>query len=128
MTHTPPETDPLEAHFRALREDVPTPDDALMARILADADAVQADRDAMTAPALPQAAKPDTLITQIIKTIGGWPGLAGLATAGIAGVWIGVSAPATLMQTSELLLLGAGDDAIVDMDPGYAFVGLEGGL
>lgn len=61
--------------------------------------------------------------SQLIATIGGWPALAGLATAGVAGLWIGAVPPA-MLQTLASDLTGAAETTeddiyLVDPIPGY---------
>lgn len=77
--------DPLTGFFDAARDAVPQPDAALHARIMADADAVLKAR----APSVPR----PSVWRGILAALGGWPTFAGLATATVAGVWIGVSPP-----------------------------------
>jgi len=91
----------LEALFEHAREEVILPSQALWERVHADADAclpVQ-QPDPRRAPAR------TGLIAGLIAAIGGWPSLAGLATATIAGVWIGFSNPEMLTDTSVSGLL-----------------------
>lgn len=66
---------------------VPSPD--LMARVLADAATLQPRTTPVVHPKR-------SLIAQMLDMIGGWPALGGLATAGIAGLWIGVAPPFAL--------------------------------
>lgn len=86
-----PRDDGLEAFFAAARADAPTPSDDLVARILADADAVH---PAPVALAPRRSASPAW--RDVLRGIGGWPALAGLATATVAGLWIGVQPPSGL--------------------------------
>jgi hypothetical protein len=86
MTMTDTERDrdmALEAFFDAGRKAAPQPSAELLARITADADATLA----ATVPARPARRR------GIAAWLGGWPVLAGLATAAAAGVWIGYSTP-----------------------------------
>lgn len=87
----------LEA-FLAPARSAPAPSDDLMARILGDAAKVSADRlgPVLTAP---DPAPRRGLIATLIAAIGGWPVLGGMATATMAGVWLGFSSPALLDQT-----------------------------
>lgn len=77
----------LEAFFAAGREYAPVPSDALMARVLADAEAGLVRPAVAVAAARPAARR--GLLRAAIGSIGGWAGLGGLATATAAGVWIG---------------------------------------
>jgi hypothetical protein len=127
MTKDTQHSDLLDAHFKALRDAAPEVDDALMARVLADADAVQAAAAAQERT-VPVTRSRGSAFVRLVSVFGGWPGLAGLATAGVAGVWIGVSTPTILMQTSEALLYGSNQGFMVDLDPVFALVSLEGDL
>lgn len=119
MTDNRMTDDLLNDHFAALKATqagpVEVPSDDLMARVLADAEQVQA--DAAHAPATP---KRRAASFGLLALIGGWPAAAGLVTAGVMGIWIGANPPSVLLQTSDLLL-DSGLDVVVDMD-------LEGGL
>ena len=76
----------LEPYFAAARRSAPEPDDALMGRILADAHAARAVRN-------PPVARRMDVIALIYRLLGGWSGLGGLASAALAGVWIGIAVP-----------------------------------
>ncbi len=106
----------LEALFAAARRDAPTPSADLMARVLADAEAAQAQAQAAPAarPTRP-AARPRW--RQVVDLLGGWPAMAGLATAGVAGLWLGVAPPAALLDL-PLAGFGTADPALVGMLPG----------
>lgn len=86
----------LEAFFGAARDTAPVPGDDLVARVLADAAAVQPRQQRIARPAR----------QSWFRALGGWPSLAGLATATIAGVTIGVADPATV---GDLAFYGLGD-------------------
>ncbi|MEO0369876.1 MAG: dihydroorotate dehydrogenase [Pseudomonadota bacterium] len=121
MTDATKKTDPLAADFAALKDQATRPGDDLMARVLADADVEQA------AFLAPQALVREPARGRFWAMIGGWPSMAGLATAGIAGVWIGMAQPAMLVAGSEALLYG--DTGVLDaFDTGLGLSGLEGGL
>jgi len=83
----------LEAFFVAARSDPPVPSDALMARIMADAEAEAHGRDATMAVAQPARRTRRGLIATVIGALGGWPAMAGMVTATMAGVWFGFAAP-----------------------------------
>lgn len=101
------ERDPLEDFFAAGRAERAQPDAALMARILADAEAETAAR---AAPAPVR----ESRLRSVLRGIGGWPALAGLATATVAGVWIGVAVP----DVTSPFVAGSGYD-LNDLLPGY---------
>jgi hypothetical protein len=80
----------LDALFADARaEAVPT--DALIDRIVADAAVVNA----------PVVVPGPGLWERMLDAVGGWPSISGLATAAIAGVYIGFSDP-TLLETVGL--------------------------
>lgn len=96
----------LDAFFDAARRTPPAPTDALLARVVADAASVQATAHA---PAPRHRAMP-----RLRDLLGGWPAMAGLATAALAGLWIGTGLPARVT--------GADDAAyLVDITPEMAF-------
>jgi hypothetical protein len=105
----------LAPFFEAARAAGPEPSTALLARVLEDAEAAQARHaGAQARPGLgprPRAG----LRARLAQGLGGWPALAGLAAAGVAGVWIGTALPATLPG----LVPGTGD-YLVDIAPDLA--------
>ncbi|MBV0911396.1 dihydroorotate dehydrogenase [Anianabacter salinae] len=101
----------LDTLFGAARAQAPQASAALLARVAADADAVLADR---TAPA---PARPGWL-AQIVGGLGGWPSLAGLAAASVAGVFIGFAAPSAVETASGGYIAGDGYD-VADFLPSY---------
>ena len=113
----------LESIFAAARAERPSPSAGLTARIMADADAVQ---DAFRTAPVP--ARPRRWAGWI-AAIGGNGVLAGLATATLAGLWLGFSQPApvsTLTQTvSDAFAADAGLGA-VELIPSLDSFGLEG--
>ena len=101
----------LEVFFDAARRHAAEPSVALLARIDADAQAVQ---DLARRPA-PHPTRRRTLSRQLYRLLGGWPAVTGLATAAMAGVWLGISLP-------EGILDGAGESAyLIDVAPELAF-------
>lgn len=107
MTDKTPDGSGIEIYFKAARA-VPEPaPSALMARILADAEAVQASRRTL-------APRRAGLGEYLYRLLGGWPAMAGLATAAVAGLWLGASLPTGLLAADEM-------DYVLDMAPGLAF-------
>lgn len=106
----------LEALFSAAASDAAEPSEALMRRVLADADGVA---DGWRAPAPAQPDGPG-LLARLLSGLGGWPGLAGLATAGVAGLAIGIASPGALATLSSGLVAGEviDDYHMVDLLPG----------
>ena len=112
----------LDALFADMRTQdvVPAPD--FMARVLADALDVQAAAVPVTV-----APRPPSRLRQLLAASGGWPAVAGLATAGVAGLWIGVNPPASIMTTAESYLgTTVTDQYLVDLMPSYEFAMAEG--
>lgn len=107
----PERNDPLEAFFTAARGPAPVPD-ALMARVLADADQVQA-AQVRTAPPV---RRPDSTVAatgfwqRFVQVLGGSGAVAGLAAAGMAGVWLGFAQPVALPFTDSTVELIPADD------------------
>lgn len=82
--------DALDDLFAQARADQPAPSDALLARIAADAVTWQPD---------PAPAPRRSLLAEFFETLGGWPALGGLATATVAGVYLGFVQPELLSTT-----------------------------
>ncbi|WP_176438431.1 dihydroorotate dehydrogenase [Actibacterium lipolyticum] len=114
----------LELFFAAARDDAPVPSDDLMARVFADS----VENMPSGAGIVPAPLVKDGVVTRFLKAIGGWPALAGLATATMAGVWIGYSAPAGLATVTGGVLASSdtGYD-IVDLIPSMDGFLMEGG-
>ena len=93
MTMTNPPDDMLDDLFAQARRLTPVPDDALIARVLADA-----------ARPLPVRHPQPLVWAQLRAMIGGWPALGGLATATVAGIWIGIAPPPVVADYAAALL------------------------
>jgi hypothetical protein len=79
----------------------PEPPAPFMARVLQDGLDVQdqlmaAERAALAGAATGRGAVQAGLIARIGEFLGGWPAVAGLASAAVVGVWIGVNPPSSL--------------------------------
>ena len=94
--------DGLEALFAAARARDDRPPGALVARVLADAQAVQPGR---------------TGLGGLLRALGGWPSAAGLAAASVAGVAIGFAAPEAVL-VFDAVAVESGYD-LTDLLPGY---------
>jgi len=95
---TDPKMSELEDFFAASKDAELTPSKELMARVLADASALQPE-----ASGLPLTSK-SSAWSGFMDLIGGWPALSGVAAAGVAGIWLGVAPPTSLEQlTSEVM-------------------------
>jgi hypothetical protein len=104
--------DDLDELFAQARVRDAQPSAALMARILADAAATQP-----RAPVRP--VRPRFRLSALIAALGGAGALAGLATATVAGVWIGLAPPAAIDDfAATLWSVGEGDslDLIPDLE------------
>ena len=124
MTDKSKHDDMIEAAFAEAQLKAPEPSADLMARVLADAETVQAGFER-------RPPRPETLggLRAFFEAFGGWPAMAGLTAAGVAGVWLGVS-PATGVSEALASYLGGSTAYAVDIMPG-AELGLawdEGGL
>lgn len=87
--------DMLDDILGKARRQTPQPDDALMARVLADAAQVAASRRRVRRPGY---------WAQWADALGGWPAVAGLAAATIAGIWVGVAPPASVENLAAAVL------------------------
>jgi len=103
--------DTLEVFFAAGRAEAPIPSADLLSRIMADAQAQSA------APVI-IAPRPG-LFANLIESIGGWPTLAGMATAGVFGVWVGFSQPAGLDLVAEQMMGTDNSSYLVDLLPAF---------
>ncbi len=119
MTETDRETEKrLEALFAQARSEPEEPDAALMVRVLGDAFAEQA-----------AIAVPDDRMTRVRRgwglwaALGGWPAMGGLATAAVAGLWIGFSPTLGVGDALGTVVGGRTDDVIslVDVSGGFGF-------
>lgn len=80
----------LDALFSAAADATPLPSSTLLERVAADAEA----EIAVVPRARP--VRGAGVFSRFVSLIGGWPTAAGLASATIAGIWIGYAAPETL--------------------------------
>ena len=103
----------LEALFDAALEDAPAPSQSLWEQVLADADSQQP-----MAPGLVRAMPVKTgWLASLLAAIGGWPSLAGLATATLAGVWFGFTNPEALSESAVAALLpGAQEEVLFELE------------
>lgn len=92
----------LDIFFDAARSARPEPSPELMARVLDDALAMQPPA-ARPAPSVPTR----SWLGALLDTLGGWPAAASLATATLAGVWIGISPPDAVSAVTAQLGLAA---------------------
>lgn len=107
----------LKEFFEAGRKDAPMAPADLMERVFSDALAE------MPAPASPPRAG---LLARFSEAVGGWPSMAGLATATVAGLWIGYAQPVGLEVFSGAEETVAAFE-LGDLLPGYGGPALEEG-
>lgn len=99
----------LDSLFAQARSTAPQPTSDLMARVLADAMAVQ--RDAMPVSI---AAGRVGLWSKVLAALGGGAGLAGLSTAMLAGLWVGFAEPAPFVGLASAF--GSGTTVEMPLD------------
>lgn len=80
----------LDAFFAAARATETIPTEAFMARVLADAAALQPAGAVLAAPA---ATRPTGILATLRAVFAGGAPMAGLIAAGLAGVWFGFAMP-----------------------------------
>jgi len=97
MTQGNDDMSALDSHFAAARNTAPTPSSDLLARVLSDAEAVQAGQVQTRMASTPRG----TPLAQLFRALGGWPAMGGLTTAAVAGLWIGISPPAALQEMTD---------------------------
>lgn len=90
----------LEAFFEAEKNNPPEISTEFLAKIEADASDIQAgfDQNTVASDVTP------SFWAALTAAIGGWPTIAGLATATVAGLWIGISPPQGLDSLTETIL------------------------
>lgn len=108
----------LDDTFAAIRaEEVPV-SEALMDRIMLDADTVLAEAAPIAV------ARPSRSFAGVLRdVIGGWPSFSGLAAATVAGLWIGISPPEVLSDLTAGLWGTTIEVPLLESD---VFAGLEG--
>ena len=110
--------DGLEMFFDAARQDPPQAHSDFLARIEAQALEIQnAQQASIAATRCP-------VWRQLLQTLGGWSGAAGLAAACATGIWLGITPPAAL----DPLLGTAADLGSLGLDPlsGYDLAMMDG--
>lgn len=117
--------DDLEQMFATARKAPPEPSPDFLARVLSDAQALQS-------AAAPLAVHPErkgvlAMLGAAVGAIGGWPAMAGLASAAVTGLWIGINPPNVLSTPisaafGEAALLGES----TDFGEGFDFTQFEG--
>lgn len=126
MTKPDDNNEMLDALFAAARtDDRATARPDLLAKVLADAEALQPSFEPLTAREQTSDRVRGGIIAQIIGALGGWPSLTGLAAATVAGVWVGFSVAPDMLLTGLAEIIGSDTEvylALLEGDYGY---GLE---
>lgn len=107
----------LEALFTEAANVETMPSNALMARIVADADQVADVQDAMRNPPRPVARQ--NWFAGFLKGIGGWPAMGGLVTATMVGIWVGYAPPEVLDGITDTYLTTDTGFDLGDLMPSY---------
>ncbi|WP_054002290.1 hypothetical protein [Shimia sp. SK013] len=112
----------LESLFAVAKdapEAQPSPD--FMARVLAEAEALQPVAAELAAASAPRSGP----LTRLVAMLGGWPSVSGLAVATMAGVWVGVAAGPAMMQSDlgASLLVTTDETYLTALDASFAFLG-----
>lgn len=118
----------LNKMFDLAKRTAPEPSPDFMARILSDAEAMQpATLGVLTETAAKRGIFRD-MLSALGEAIGGWPAFAGLATAAVTGVWIGISPPQLLIEPFGTVL-GTDTSALseaLEYGDGFDFTLFEG--
>jgi len=109
--------DLLDDLFAEAAETPAAPSDDFMSRIMADAVALQPQSPSLVSAQVPPASQ--GFLSRIWEGMGGWSAFAGLTTATLAGVWIGVDTPAVADGVMSLYFESATDVTFVDNDFGW---------
>lgn len=116
--HTLPEEE-LERLLARSAENGPEPSEALLERVMADADRTLAAQQATVRPR-------QVRRQGLFAGLGGWPALTGLVTATVAGIWIGFAQPGPVGGIADGMLATDADYDLGDLMPGYETVLVEG--
>ncbi|WP_439140832.1 hypothetical protein [Planktotalea sp.] len=122
------DTDDLEVFFEAAKSSPPAPSSDFMARVLSDAESMQPEALGVMQSMPPQQSGLKEFFSALSDAIGGWRAFAGLATAAVTGLWIGISPPAGLIEPFGSVL-GTDTSALSDAfeyGEGFDFTMFEG--
>ena len=89
----------LQGLFDQIAPEVPAASDELMARILTDAENFRPVPGASVTEV-----ESGSFWNALFGALGGWKGAGGLVTAGLIGLWVGVSPPTALETTTSDIL------------------------
>ena len=115
----------LDALLSDLRSHPPEADARLLARIVDDAQAVQSSRTSVRAVVPTR----EPALRRWISALGVSVALAGLGTAAMAGLWIGMAQPASLIDVTDQLSAALGREAALDyveLFPDFTTLQIEG--
>jgi len=101
----------LEALFEDARAHEAAPSADLLARVVADAGAMQ-----MPAPAPPQASPKRRGLGEILRQLGGLPGASVMTACALFGVAFGYAGPDSVLDLTGLTELSAPSDLDADID------------
>jgi len=118
MAQDPNMDDLMDSLFAEAKGDAAgVPSDDFMARVLADAEALQPAAVDLTEPV-----KPRGLLQVLFETIGGWQGTGGLVAATMASVWIGFSGADVLsVEGLQAVVSGDTDFYLSDLGGDFSF-------
>lgn len=115
----------LDALFGAAADAAPIPSGDVLARILADADALQPAAPGLVVhaqdPAQDPAAPFGRIMGYLAEALGGWRGATGLAGVAAVGLMIGISPPMAL-DSLAATYLGTGEVYLSDFVAGGEFL------
>ena len=111
-----PDDDLFEDHLEAARATPPEIDPDFLARLTD-----EAEREVLTRP---RPGPREPFLQRVLEALGGWRAVAALGATVVAGLWIGVSPPATLAPSVDALWWGEADMAVY-LDPALGFDDLD---
>lgn len=107
----------MDELFALAADDTPAPSVALTAKIIADAERIADQREAESVR-LPVRV-PRRKFSDLLRALGGWPALSGLATATVVGVWIGFAPPEFVSDIADSYLMTESGFGVEDFMPSY---------
>lgn len=120
--------DDLVKLFESAQATPPEPSLDFMARVLSDAQMMQPAALGVMTTSTPKRGFVTELFSGLSDAIGGWPAFAGLATAAVTGLWIGIAPPDTLLAPLDTML-GTDTSALIETleyGDGFDFTLFEG--
>lgn len=115
----------LDALLAGVRGTAPEAPPALMARVLADAAAVQAGFSAPVAGTV-RAAPPPSLVARMLDALGGWRGAGALAASACVGLILGLSSPDAVMGYLPVDTVESAEADLIVFDELTEITDLEG--